>query len=246
MEPDPFPRMNFYRRSAFTVQDERLLAAYDQAVRGLLGANFAFPVRMRDWELSQVLQAMKGLPRDARILDTGAFNTYLGLFLSRTHPNVTVSDLLWARARKSALRRVGLAPIKPTEIGYLAWHRSMRSHGLDVRNIDLTRIPAPDASFDCIVSLSVLEHIPAIERALAEMYRVLAPGGRLLITTDCSREPVPFARGVRYFSEQELERLFANYPITSPRNHPDFAQENWCYGGKLPVITTFVEITKPR
>jgi SAM-dependent methyltransferase len=238
--------MNFYRRSAFTDHDERLLAGYDREIRGLLGLDFAFPIRMRDWELSQVLQAAAKLPRDARILDTGAFNTYLGLFLSRSHPHVTVSDLLWARARKSALRRIGIAPAKPTEIGYLAWHRSMRHHGLDVRNIDLTRIPAPDASYDCIVSLSVLEHIPAIEQALAEMYRVLAPGGRLLITTDCSPEPVPFTDGVRYFSEAELNQLFAAYPVTSPRNHPDFARENWCYGGKAPVITTFIEITKPR
>jgi len=115
-----------------------------------------------------------------------------------------------------------------------------------VRNIDLTRINFPDASLDCIIALSVLEHIPAIERALAEMYRVLAPGGRLLITTDCSAEPMPFAHGVRYFSEAELEHLFAGYPVTSPRNHPDFARENWCYGGRLPVITSFVEITKPR
>ena len=237
--------MNFYRRSDFTPDDERLLAAYDQEILAQLGPDFRFPVRMRDWELRRVLAATAGLTPGARILDTGAFNTYLGLHLARTSAAVTVSDLLWARAWKSALRRVGLAPAKPTEIGYLAWHRTMRQHGLAVRNIDLTRINLPDASFDCIISLSVIEHIPAIEQALAEMYRVLAPGGRLLLTTDCSREPVPFARGVRYFSEAELERLFAPYPVTSPRNHPDFSPVNWCYGGKIPVITSFVEITKP-
>ena len=238
--------MNFYRRSDFTPDDERLLAAYDREILQLLGANYPFPVRMRDWELCRVLEATAGLSRGARILDTGAFNTYLGLQLSRTGAEVTVSDLLWARAVKSALRRMGLAPAKPTEAGFLTWHRAMRKHGLRVRDIDLTRIPLPDGAFDCIISLSVIEHIPAIERALAEMYRVLAPGGRLLITTDCSPQPVPFADGVRYFSEAELDRLFAGYPVTSPRNHPDFAPENWCYGGRQPVITSFVEITKPR
>jgi SAM-dependent methyltransferase len=238
--------MNFYHRSDLTPADERLLASYDQEILQRLGADFPFPVRMRDWELCRVLQATAGLGRDARILDTGAFNTYLGLHLARLSPHVTVSDLLWARALKSALRRLGLAPAKPTEAGFLTWRRAMRRHGLRVRNIDLTRINLPDASFDCIIALSVIEHIPAIERALAEMYRVLAPGGRLLVTTDCSREPVPFAQGVRYFGESELEQLFAGYPVTSPRNHPDFARENWCYGGRQPVITSFVEITKPR
>jgi SAM-dependent methyltransferase len=238
--------MNFYRRSEFTPDDERLLADYDREILSLLGPDFAFPVRMRDWELRRVLESTARLSPGSRILDTGAFNTYLGLHLARTSAQVTVSDLLWARAVKSAMRRFGLAPAKPTEIGYLTWHRAMRKHGLAVRDIDLTKIKLPDASFDCIISLSVIEHIPAIERALAEMYRVLAPGGRLLITTDCSREPVPYARGVRYFSEAELERLFAGYPVTSPRNHPDFSPENWCYGGKLAVVTCFVEITKPR
>jgi ubiquinone/menaquinone biosynthesis C-methylase UbiE len=90
-----------------------------------------------------------------------------------------------------------------------------------------------------------VEHIPEIEQALAEMYRVLAPGGKLLVTTDCSPEPRPFADGVRYFSEAELNRLFSGYPVTSPRNRPNFAKENWCYGGKLTVVTSFVEITKP-
>ena len=238
--------MNFYRRSDFTPDDERLLAAYDREILQKLGADYPYPVRMRDWELCRVLQAAASLPPGARVLDTGAFNTYLGLRLAGTGAEVMVSDLLRARAIKSALRRLGLAPAKPTEAGFLTWLRAMHEHGLQVRNIDLTRIPLPDASFDCIISLSVVEHIPAIERAIAEMYRVLAPGGRLLITTDCSPQPVPFADGVRYFSEAELDQLFAAYPITSTRNHPDFSPENWCYGGKRPLVTSFVEITKPR
>ncbi len=238
--------MNFYRRSEHTPELERTLAAYDQEIRQLLGANYAYPIRMRDWELGRVLAATAGLRKDARILDTGSFNTYLGLFLSRRHPAVTASDLLRQRAVKSALRKLSLAPFKPTEAPYLTWHRVMRRHGVGVSHIDLTQTGLPNGSFDCIISVSVLEHIPAIEKALAEMYRVLAPGGRLLITTDCSPNPVPFTDGVRYFSKAELDSLFAGYPVTSPRNEPDFAKENWCYGGRLPVVTGFVEITKPR
>ncbi len=238
--------MNFYRRSDLQPKELELLAQYDREILRQLGSDYPYPVRMRDWELCCVLRAMATVPAGARILDTGAFNTYLGLYLSRTQPQITVSDLLWSRARKSILRRLGLAPQKDTEAGYLTWTRAMRRHGLRVVNLDLTRTGLPDHSFDCIVSLSVIEHIPAVEQALAEMYRVLAPGGRLLITTDCSREHHPFAHGVRYFSTAELDKLFAGYPVTSPRNQPDFARENWCYGGKVPVVTCFVEITKPR
>ncbi|HWA09349.1 MAG TPA: class I SAM-dependent methyltransferase [Opitutaceae bacterium] len=238
--------MNFYRRSDLQPRELERLAQYDREILDLVGPDYPFPVRMRDWELLRVLDAMAGLPANARILDTGAFNTYLGLHLSRRHPQVTVSDLLRARARKSLLRRLGLAPRKPTEAGYFTWVGLMRRHGLQVKNLDLTNTGLPDASFDCIVSLSVIEHIPAVEQALVEMYRLLAPGGRLLVTTDCSREPRPFADGVRYFSVAELQRLFAGYPVTSARSEPDFAPENWCYGGQVPVVTCFVEITKPR
>ena len=44
-----------------------------------------------------------------------------------------------------------------------------------------------DGSFDLITSVSVVEHIPDDTRAVASMWRLLAPGGRLLITVPCAR-----------------------------------------------------------
>jgi SAM-dependent methyltransferase len=237
--------MNFYRLSAFTPQCQELLAHYDRSVAALAGNDYPYPLRMRDWELCQVLGGIEGAKSDSRILDTGAFNTYLALYLVRRFPRVTASDLLGHRCRKSVLRRLRLAPAKPTEAWYFDWTRLMRKHGVALRSLDLTRLDCADASFDLIISLSVIEHIPAIERALAEMYRVLAPGGKLLITTDCTPEPRAYHRGVRYFSVEELNQLFAPYPVTSPRNLPDFSRENWCYGGAQPIVTTFIEVTKP-
>jgi SAM-dependent methyltransferase len=43
-------------------------------------------------------------------------------------------------------------------------------------------IPEPDATFDFVLSVSVMEHIPNLEGVLQEVRRVLKPGG-LLITT---------------------------------------------------------------
>lgn len=43
------------------------------------------------------------------------------------------------------------------------------------------RIPYPDDAFDVAVSTQVLEYVPDIPTALAEIHRVLRPGGRLLV-----------------------------------------------------------------
>jgi len=39
----------------------------------------------------------------------------------------------------------------------------------------------PDASFDLLCSFHAIEHIPLLEQALAEMARVVKPGGKLLL-----------------------------------------------------------------
>ena len=46
-----------------------------------------------------------------------------------------------------------------------------------------TDIPLGDASFDTVVCTEVLEHVPDPLRALREMYRVLKPGGYLILST---------------------------------------------------------------
>jgi SAM-dependent methyltransferase len=44
-------------------------------------------------------------------------------------------------------------------------------------------VPARDQSFDAVLSTQVLEHVPDPELYLSECFRVLRPGGRLLLST---------------------------------------------------------------
>lgn len=57
-------------------------------------------------------------------------------------------------------------------------------HQLPIQDIKVGSaldIPYPDDSFDIVFSLGVLHHIPEIERAQAEIARVLRPGGSLIM-----------------------------------------------------------------
>lgn len=62
--------------------------------------------------------------------------------------------------------------------------RRVEQAGLAVRMVGLSAeaLPLPDSSFDTIVCTYTLCTIPAPDSALAEMHRVLAPGGKLLFS----------------------------------------------------------------
>jgi SAM-dependent methyltransferase len=47
---------------------------------------------------------------------------------------------------------------------------------------DVLSLPFPDGSFDAVIAAEVLEHIPDDERAMAEITRIVRPGGRVAVT----------------------------------------------------------------
>src|SRR6476659_2715990 len=59
--------------------------------------------------------------------------------------------------------------------------RPARDRGLKVVQGSLTDVPLPSASFDVVYSMKVLAHVPPIEQAVAELARLVRPGGHLLL-----------------------------------------------------------------
>lgn len=53
--------------------------------------------------------------------------------------------------------------------------------GIEVVVADAADMPFEDASFDCVLAISILEHVTALPDVLAEVDRVLAPGGKFLV-----------------------------------------------------------------
>jgi SAM-dependent methyltransferase len=80
-----------------------------------------------------------------------------------------------------AARRGALPTGVDVAAGMLAEARR-RHPGLAFAEADAAALPFPDGSFDAAVGNFVLNHLPAPEAAVAELARVLAPGGALALS----------------------------------------------------------------
>ena len=60
-----------------------------------------------------------------------------------------------------------------------------RERGLDVLRADARHLPIADRAIDLVVAFDVLEHIVEDDEAVAEIRRVLRPGGTALIAVPC-------------------------------------------------------------
>jgi ubiquinone/menaquinone biosynthesis C-methylase UbiE len=71
---------------------------------------------------------------------------------------------------------------------------------IELVHADAKRLPFPDASFDAVISNSILHHIPEPREVIAEAVRIITPGGLQFHRDLC-----------RPASEAEVDRLVAQY-----------------------------------
>ncbi|MBX7077992.1 MAG: methyltransferase domain-containing protein [Nannocystaceae bacterium] len=106
-----------------------------------------------------------------------------------------------------------------------------RARGLDVREGSATALPLPDESVDVAYSFKVLSHVPELERALAEMLRVVRPGGHLVFDVynrHSLRYLIKRAFGPRATSQQFDEAAISTAFLT-----PDEVVRKLPPGGRL-------------
>jgi UDP-N-acetylglucosamine 2-epimerase (non-hydrolysing) len=130
----------------------------------------------RVWEYPYVLYHLRrwraGQPADpGRVLDFGSGLTFFPFMLAREGFRVWATDIdpICRRDFERALARVRVGP------GDVAFRLASQD-----------RIPFGAGTFSAVYSISVLEHVAALERTVAEFARVLEPGGLLVLTLDLS------------------------------------------------------------
>lgn len=69
-------------------------------------------------------------------------------------------------------------------------------------------LPVPDAAFDLVLCTQVLEHVDSPARAIAELRRVTAPGGRVLASTHGVQAYHPSPGDYWRWTRTGLDRLF--------------------------------------
>ena len=106
------------------------------------------------------------IPAGARVLDCAAGTGEFSLAAAKRAGSVLCTDqseAMLARARKKARKR-GLSNVS-------------------FARRDITALPDPDGSFDAVIAANVLHLLPDPEPAVRELWRVVAPGGRLILPT---------------------------------------------------------------
>jgi SAM-dependent methyltransferase len=90
-----------------------------------------------------------------------------------------------------------------------------RGRGIDAQVGDVQELPFADGAFEVAVAAWMLYHVPDVDRALAELARVLRPGGRLVAVTNSvnhlrelhelgGRDPAEREMGFRRENGEEL------------------------------------------
>jgi ubiquinone/menaquinone biosynthesis C-methylase UbiE len=159
------------------------------------------------------------LPADGRILELGCGPALLWRGnLDRIPPDwdITLSDF------------------SPGMVQEAREHLSASEHPFTFEQIDAQSIPFPDSSFDAVVANHMLYHVPDRKKAIAEVRRVLKPGGHFYTATNGE----PHLRELKEW----IENVAPSTTKEKPPSRNNFTLEN----GAEQLARSFAEVDMDR
>lgn len=151
-------------------------------------------VRPGEWSIAgyRLDEALRYLPERGRVLEVGCG---AGRFLHAL------------RAARPGLELVGM-DVSRTALALL----ERRCPEVEIRPIEGAALPAAEGEFDAALLMDVLEHVDDPERLVAELHRVLRPGGVLHVHVPCEGDPRSLWRWLPgQAGERGLKRRFGGH-----------------------------------
>jgi SAM-dependent methyltransferase len=178
---------------------QRHLAGQLSKPRGIVGRFVLGRLwNRRNAELNEVTLELLDLWAEDRVLDVGFGGGYL---LGRIIPRVEGGLAAGIDASPAMVRNARAR-----------WRAEIEVGRVDIRTGRAEALPYRDGHFTRVSSVNSIFYWSTAEQGVAEMYRVLQEGGRVVLTFTCQRdlETRRFVQhGIRTYDEAEIECMLA-------------------------------------
>jgi len=158
-------------------------------------------------ELIEELVAWAKIERPTKLLDVGCgiggSTLYLAHQFGARAEGITLSPRQASRARERAIA-AGLETAVNFQVA------------------NALETPFPDDAFDLVWSLESGEHMPDKRQFLRECYRVLKPGGKLMLATWCHRPTDSLAGELTPGEQEHLEAIYRVYCLPYVISLPEY------------------------
>jgi ubiquinone/menaquinone biosynthesis C-methylase UbiE len=85
------------------------------------------------------------------------------------------------------------------------YQHQIRQNQFEFRKLDATKLDVEDSFFDLVVSFETIEHIDDYQSAVKEFWRILKPGGKLILSTPNQKVSSPDGIIVNPYHLKEFE-----------------------------------------
>ena len=168
--------------------------------------------------------SVQALSEPYRILDVGCGIGGSTLYLTEKFSSIAQNNLkLDGGVDRVTATGITLSPVQANRATERAKIAGLESN-VNFKVADALNMPFPDESFDLVWSLESGEHMPDKIKFLQECYRVLKPGGTLILATWCHRPLGETAGELTDEERKELAEIYRVYALPYVISLPEYEE----------------------